>query len=29
VKFKAGGEQQNINMRIDPWVFFFGAGYRF
>ncbi|MFS2225649.1 outer membrane protein OmpW [Pantoea sp. B65] len=29
VKFKAAGEEQNINTRIDPWVFFFGAGYRF
>ncbi|MBP2166885.1 outer membrane protein [Erwinia toletana] len=29
VKFKANGEQQNINTRIDPWVFFFGLGYRF
>lgn len=29
VKFKAGGVQQNIDTRIDPWVFFFGAGYRF
>ena len=29
VKFKAGGEQQNINTRIDPWVFMFGVGYRF
>ncbi|WP_130835132.1 outer membrane protein OmpW [[Erwinia] mediterraneensis] len=29
VKFKANGQQQNINTRIDPWVFFFGAGYRF
>ncbi|CAH0192359.1 Outer membrane protein W [Rahnella aquatilis] len=29
VKFKAGGKQQNINTRIDPWVFMFGAGYRF
>jgi len=29
VKFKAGDEQQNIKTRIDPWVFFFGAGYRF
>jgi len=29
VKFKANGEQQNINTRIDPWVFFFGVGYRF
>lgn len=29
VKFKANGEQQNIDTRIDPWVFFFGVGYRF
>ncbi|QKJ87297.1 Outer membrane protein OmpW [Paramixta manurensis] len=29
VKFKAAGQQQNINTRIDPWVFFFGVGYRF
>ena len=29
VKFKAGGKQQNIDTRIDPFVFFFGAGYRF
>ena len=29
VKFKAGGEQQTINTRIDPWVFMFGVGYRF
>jgi outer membrane protein len=29
VKFKAGGEQQNINTRIDPWVFMFGVGYHF
>ena len=29
VKFKAGGEQQNINTRIDPWIFMFGVGYRF
>lgn len=29
VKFKAGGEQQNINTRLDPWVFMFAAGYRF
>lgn len=29
VKFRANGQQQNINTRIDPWVFFFGAGYRF
>ncbi|WP_312240562.1 outer membrane protein OmpW [Pantoea sp.] len=29
VKFKANGQQQNIDTRIDPWVFFFGVGYRF
>lgn len=29
VKFKHNGDQQNISTRIDPWVFFFGAGYRF
>lgn len=29
VKFKAGGEQQNIDTRLDPWVFMFSAGYRF
>lgn len=29
VKFKAGGEQQNIKTRLDPWVFMFSAGYRF
>ncbi len=29
VKFKANGEEQNIKTRIDPWVFFFGVGYRF
>jgi outer membrane protein len=29
VKFKHNGEQQNINTRIDPWVFMFSAGYRF
>ncbi|MCE0491509.1 outer membrane protein OmpW [Pantoea sp. Mb-10] len=29
VKFKAGGEPQTIHTRIDPWVFFFGVGYRF
>ncbi|MCG7390856.1 MULTISPECIES: outer membrane protein OmpW [Pantoea] len=29
VKFKANGQKQNIDTRIDPWVFFFGAGYRF
>ena len=29
VKFKANGKQQNIDTRIDPWVFFFGLGYRF
>lgn len=29
VKFKANDRQQDIKTRIDPWVFFFGAGYRF
>ncbi|NIF21925.1 MULTISPECIES: outer membrane protein OmpW [Pantoea] len=29
VRFKAAGERQSINTRIDPWVFFFGVGYRF
>jgi outer membrane protein len=29
VKFKAGGEQQSISTRLDPWVFMFSAGYRF
>ncbi|MGP6380485.1 outer membrane protein OmpW [Yersinia bercovieri] len=29
VKFKAGGVEQSISTRLDPWVFMFGAGYRF
>ena len=29
VRFKAAGEQQSINTRLDPWVFMFSAGYRF
>ncbi|CNE57416.1 outer membrane protein OmpW [Yersinia nurmii] len=29
VKFKAAGEEHTINTRLDPWVFMFGAGYRF
>ena len=29
VRFKAGGQQQSINTRLDPWVFMFSAGYRF
>ncbi|MBW7984034.1 outer membrane protein OmpW [Enterobacillus tribolii] len=29
VKFKAGPDSQTVNTRIDPWVFMFGAGYRF
>lgn len=29
VRFKAGGEQQSVHTRLDPWVFMFGAGYRF
>ncbi|MCG8707714.1 outer membrane protein OmpW [Brenneria sp. 4F2] len=29
VKFNAAGQQQTISTRLDPWVFMFGAGYRF
>jgi outer membrane protein len=29
VKFKAGGVDQKVSTRIDPWVFMFSAGYRF
>ncbi len=29
VKFKAGGVQQTVDTRLDPWVFMFSAGYRF
>ena len=29
VRFKAGGEQQSVHTRLDPWVFMFSAGYRF
>ena len=29
VRFKADGQQQSINTRLDPWVFMFSAGYRF
>ncbi len=29
VRFKAGGELQSVHTRLDPWVFMFGAGYRF
>ncbi|GBU12446.1 outer membrane protein OmpW [Enterobacterales bacterium] len=29
VKFKAAGEQQSIDTRIDPFVFMFAVGYRF
>ena len=29
VKFKANGVQQNVNTRLDPWVFMFSGGYRF
>ena len=29
VRFKAGGQQQSISTRLDPWVFMFSAGYRF
>ncbi len=29
VKFKFQGEQHKIDTRLDPFVFMFGAGYRF
>jgi outer membrane protein len=29
VRFKAGGQKQNIDTSLDPWVFMFSAGYRF
>ncbi|HGN1707186.1 TPA: outer membrane protein OmpW [Providencia rettgeri] len=29
VKFKHDGERYKVNTRIDPFVFMFGAGYRF
>lgn len=29
VRFKAAGEQQSIDTRIDPFVFMFAVGYRF
>lgn len=29
VRFKAGGVQQSVSTRLDPWVFMFSAGYRF
>lgn len=29
IKFKAGGDNQSIHTRLDPWVFMFSAGYRF
>lgn len=29
VKFKAGGVDQKVSTRLDPWVFMFSAGYRF
>ncbi|PLR33108.1 outer membrane protein OmpW [Chimaeribacter coloradensis] len=28
-RFNAGGAHQSIDTRLDPWVFMFGAGYRF
>ena len=28
-RFNAGDAHQSIDTRIDPWVFMFGAGYRF
>ncbi|CCG87391.1 outer membrane protein OmpW [Erwinia piriflorinigrans] len=29
VRFNAGENRQSIDTRINPWVFFIGAGYRF
>ena len=29
VHFKAGGVNQTVSTRLDPWVFMFSAGYRF
>ena len=29
VKFKAGNDTHKIDTRLDPFVFMFGAGYRF
>lgn len=29
VRFKAGGVQQSVSTRLDPWVFMFAVGYRF
>ncbi|PKH26844.1 outer membrane protein OmpW [Enterobacterales bacterium CwR94] len=29
VSFKAGGQQQTIKTDLNPWVFFFGVGYKF
>lgn len=29
VKFNLAGEEHSINTRLAPWVFMFGAGYRF
>ena len=29
VRFKAGGAQQSVSTRLDPWGFMFAAGYRF
>jgi outer membrane protein len=29
VRFDAGDQHQNIDTRLDPFVFMFGAGYRF
>ncbi|MBL0829809.1 outer membrane protein OmpW, partial [Klebsiella pneumoniae] len=26
---KAGGVDQKVSTRLDPWVFMFSAGYRF
>ena len=29
VRVKAGGQQQSVSTRLDPWGFMFSAGYRF
>lgn len=29
VRFDAGDQHQSVDTRLDPWVFMFGAGYRF
>ncbi|WJY17073.1 outer membrane protein OmpW [Pectobacteriaceae bacterium CE90] len=29
VKFKAGGQDQTVSTRLDPWLFMFAVGYKF